>query len=230
LIRDARPDVAFLDVQMPTMTGIDVAASLVGDADAGSPLPLIVFVTAYDAYAVKAFELSACDYLLKPFDASRLSATMQRVQARLGDSPTSAVTGTMVRALLAHVAPANASPIVVKADGRHVFLDPTEVEWIEAVGKDARIHLLVAGASPLVVRESMSSLESRLDATTFLRVHRSAIVNTRQIREVQPWFKGDFVLILRRGTRIVSGRTYRDAVQRLITHGRTADGSLGAAP
>src|SRR5207302_5773173 len=111
-----------------------------------------------------------------------------------------------------------AQPRVVKVEGKHVFLDPTAIEWIEAIGKDCRIHLLGPGAAPpaLVVREAMQSLAQRLERGTFLRVHRSAIVSSRQIREVQPWFRGDYVIILRRGTRVVSGRTYRHVVRALL--------------
>jgi two-component system LytT family response regulator len=193
---------------MPGMSGTDVAAAL-----SRSGAPLVVFVTAYDQYAVRAFELSACDYLLKPFDAGRLGATMERVAARLRGEPHDA--GAAVRELLRRLT--RPEPIVVKLDGRHLFLDAAEIEWIEAVGKDARVHLAApAGTAPLVTRESMNSLEARLDPATFLRVHRSAIVNRRHIRELQPWFKGDYVVILRRGARVTTGRTYRDAVRRLI--------------
>ena len=208
IIERLSPDLAFLDIQMPEMNGIDVAQALSERA----ALPAIVFVTAFDQYAVRAFELCALDYLLKPFDADRLEAAIARARgSRRGADPD--VISAM-RALLARAsAPAN-EPIVFKTDGRHVFLGANEIEWIEAVGKEVRVH---AGASALAVRESMGSVESRLDRAHFLRVHRSAIVNRSHIREVQPWFKGDYVLILRRGTRIVTGRTFRAAVQSLLT-------------
>jgi len=203
------PDLLFLDVQMPRMSGFDVVAAL--DADA---LPLIVFVTAYDRYALRAFEVSACDYLLKPFDADRFANTMRRVLARREEPAQSA--RDAVRSLLAAVRPAGVEQVVVKVDGRHVFLDADEIEWVEAVRKDARLHL---GAKSLVVRESMTSLERRLDPSRFLRVHRSAIVNRAHIREMQPWFKGDYVLIMRSGARIVSGQTYRESARRLLAGG-----------
>jgi len=206
LIRRLQPDLVFLDVQMPGKNGFDVVAAL--DANA---LPLIVFVTAYDTYALRAFEVSACDYLLKPFDAERLSATMRRVVARRDRS--SADEGATLRSLLAHLRATRDEQVVVKSDGRHVFLQPDEIDWIEAVGKDLRLHL---GSNVLVVREPLNSIERRLSPTRFLRVHRSAIVNRTRIREMQPWFKGDYVLILRGGTRIVTGRTYRGVVQKLL--------------
>jgi two-component system, LytTR family, response regulator len=203
------PDLLFLDVQMPRENGFDVVAALDPDT-----LPLIVFVTAYDQYALRAFEVSAVDYLLKPFDADRFGITMRRVLARCEEP--AHTTRDAVRALLTAMRPAGAGQLVVRIDGRHVFLDPGEIEWVEAVRKDARLHL---GARSLLVREPMSSLERRLDPAHFLRVHRSAIVNRTHIREMQPWFKGDYVFIMRTGARVVSGETYRDAVRRLIDHG-----------
>jgi len=209
----ARPDVAFLDVQMPGMTGLEVAAALEAT---GAP-PLVVFVTAYDRYAIQAFEVSACDYLLKPFDAARLDATMRRVHARLAEGRGDSAPGrTELRDLLRLAAGAEPAPIALRVNDRHVFVDPRDIEWIEMDDKAARVHLVSARETPLVVRESMSSLEARLDATRFLRVHRSAIVNRLHVREMQPWFKGEQVLVLRGGARVVTGPTYRDAVLRAL--------------
>jgi two-component system LytT family response regulator len=205
LARRESPDLLFLDVQMPGMSGFDVVAALSPDA-----VPMIVFVTAFDQYALRAFEVSACDYLLKPFDEDRLAITMQRVIDRYdrADRPS----GLELQSLLSQLRGATESQVVVKVDGRHIFLDADEIDWIEADGKDLSIH---AGKSVLRVRESMSSLEGRLPGTRFLRVHRSAMVNRSRVREMQPWFGGDHVLILRDGTRVITGRTYREAVQEL---------------
>ena len=212
LVRNSSPDLLFLDVQMPGMSGLDVIAKL-----DPRKMPLVVFVTAYDQYAIKAFELSACDYLLKPFDARRLGTSIQRVIARRREAGV-ASSAEAIEELLRIAAVRPAQRFAVKVDGRHVFVDPNDVEWVEAIGKECRIYLLGAGASggPLTVRESMQSLEARLERGTFLRVHRSAIVNSRQIREVQPWFRGDYVIILKRGTRVVSGKTYRHVVRALL--------------
>jgi len=208
VVAAARPDVVFLDVQMPGMSGLDVAAAL--DA-AGAP-PLVVFVTAYDRYAIQAFEVSACDYLLKPFDAARLDATVRRVVARLRDTGRpSAELRELLRTLAAEPA-----PLALRVEDRHVFVDPRDIEWIEMDGKEARVHLVAGRGAPLVVRESMRRLEARLDASTFLRVHRSAIVNRHHVREMQPWFKGEQVLVLRGGARVITGPTYSDAVTRLL--------------
>ena len=122
--------------------------------------------------------------------------------------------GAEVRRLVGHLRQSTPQQIIVKSDGRHVFIDLDEIEWIEAMSKDLRLHL---GGRTLVVREAMNSIERRLDPSRFLRVHRSAIVNRSRIREMQPWFKGDYVLILRSGARVVSGRTYRGAVHALLS-------------
>lgn len=208
LARQHSPELVFLDVQMPRGGGFDVVAEL----DQPS-LPLIVFVTAYDQYALRAFEVSACDYLLKPFDAGRFGSTMRRVLARHADP--SLDVRAVVDSLMARVRarPPATQQLVVKADGRHVFLDADDVEWIEAQGKDARIHL---GAKTLIARESLNSLASRLDDDRFVRVHRSAIVNRRHIREAQPWFKGAYVFVMKSGARVTSGKTYRDQMRRLV--------------
>lgn len=204
LIRRDRPDLMFLDVQMPEMTGFDVVTKLASDET-----PIIVFVTAYDRYALKAFEISALDYLLKPFDAARLSTTMTRILARRDRAEYEAALGS----LLSQLRPSADERIVVKVDGRHVFLDAADVSWIEAADKEVRVHV---GGATLSVREAMNSIEQRLDASRFVRVHRSAIVNRAHVREIQPWFKGDYVIILRDGTRVVTGPSYRAAVQQLI--------------
>jgi two-component system LytT family response regulator len=206
VIRQQRPDVVFLDVQMPDASGFDIVSALAPDE-----MPVVVFVTAYDQYALRAFDVSACDYLLKPFDADRLALTMTRVLARHG-SPRDEL-GSAVRALLAHIQQPGGEQIVVKADGRHLFLTSHEIVWMEAVGKDVRIH---TGKSTLTIHESMTSLEQRLAPSRFVRVHRSAIVNRSHVRELQPWYKGNYVLILRDATRIVTGPSYRESVRRLL--------------
>ncbi len=207
LIRETSPDLVFLDIQLPGESGLDVAIQV---ADEPHP-PLIVFVTAYDRYAVRAFELNACDYLLKPLDAGRLKATMERISQRRPDAIIAAVAA--IRALVEGAQPAADARLVFKVDGRHVFVVPNEVEWIEAIGKEMHVY---TNAGVLRVRESMSSLEGRLSPATFIRVHRAAIVNRNHVREVQSWFRGDFAIMLKSGTRVLSGRTHRSAVERLL--------------
>jgi two-component system, LytTR family, response regulator len=206
LVAESSPDLIFLDVQMPGGSGFDVLSAI-----SPQQAPTVVFTTAFDDYALRAFEVSACDYLLKPFDATRLAKTMTRVMA-LGDR-TEKLAQSRLQALLTHLRAPTNDMIVVKADGRHLFLRGTEIEWIEAVGKEIRIHAKVGA---ITTREALSSIEERLDTTQFVRVHRSAIVNRGQIAQVQPWFKGDFVIVLRSGARVVTGPTYRDVVLGLL--------------
>ena len=207
MIANRRPDLVFLDVQMPRMNGFEVIAALPPD---GGPAPLIVFVTAYDEYAIRAFEVSACDYLLKPFDEARLARTMTRVLARSSSGSRelgSRELETVMRSYLAR------SQVVVKVNGRHLFLAADELEWVESAGKELKLHV---GKQVLVTRESMNDLERRLDPDRFIRVHRSFLINRSQVREMQPWFRGEYVLILKNGTKIVTGRTYHEAVRRLV--------------
>ena len=203
MIRDTAADLLFLDVQMSGMNGFDVVARLATDT-----APMIVFVTAFDQYALKAFEVSACDYLLKPFDEGRLGVAVRRLLDRHARADLS--TTATLRRLIAELH--GDQPIVVKVDGRHVFLDPDEIDWVEAHDKDLLIHV---GASKLRVRESMTSFEHRLPDRRFLRVHRSTIVNRSRVREMQRWFQGEYILILKNGTRVVTGPRYREAVHRL---------------
>jgi two-component system LytT family response regulator len=209
LMRAERPDLVFLDVQMPVRNGFEVVAEAADDV-----LPLIVFVTAYDQYALKAFEVSACDYLLKPFDEERLNKTVRRALDRL-DEPARARADALRTLLLETQQPAS-EQVVVKVDGRHVFLDADEIDWIEADGKTVRLHM---GKNCLVVRTALSKLEERLSTMRFLRVHRSIVVNRTRIREIQPWFRGEYVLILRDGTRIVTGRHHSAAIRALTSGG-----------
>jgi two-component system, LytTR family, response regulator len=208
LLDATRADAVFLDVQMPGMSGLDVAARFA----ARDLPPLVVFVTAYDRYAIEAFELSAADYLLKPFDSARLNVAVDRLSHRLENAPAAA---RDLRVLIDRLLPSSQRQVVLKTNGRHLFVEPREIEWIESDGKDARVHF-ASSTAPVVVRESLAGLVERLDPGTFVRVHRSAVVNRHHVREVQPWFKGDFVIVLRRGARVTSGRTYRDTVLRLI--------------
>jgi two-component system, LytTR family, response regulator len=209
LIREAKPDLLFLDVEMPRLNGVEVVAELAPDTT-----PLVVFVTAFDRYALRAFEVDACDYLLKPFDEERLTTTVERVLDRYDRSMPSMQAA--LQSLVAQLRGATNSQIVVKVDGRHVFLDSDEVDWIEVAGKDLKLHV---GQTVLQVREAMTSLARRLPPQ-FLQVHRSAVINRSRLRQMQPWFQGEYLLILRDGTRVVTGRRYRESVQTLVHPGR----------
>lgn len=208
-IRETKPDLVFLDVQMPELDGFDVITEVGTDK-----MPPVIFVTAFDDYAVSAFEFGAFDYLLKPVDHVRFHQTLDRAKNRLREAPTTNV-ATQLAALLRQLRQRDAASnrIGVKVRGRILFLDPDEIYWIQARDDLARIHL-AEGAYD--VREPLSRLEARLPSDRFLRVHRSTIVNTSQVREVQPFDQGDQLLVLRNGKRITTGRSYRKAVQEFL--------------
>jgi two-component system LytT family response regulator len=208
-IRETRPDLVFLDVQMPELDGFDVITEVGTDK-----MPPVIFVTAFDDYAVSAFEFGAFDYLLKPVDHVRFHQTLDRARKRLRESPQAGIAsqlGELLQQLSQRKAASNR--IGVKVNGRILFLDPDEIYWIQARDDLARIHLAETAYD---VREPLSHLEARLPDDRFLRVHRSTIVNTAQVREAQPFDQGDQLLVLRNGKRITTGRSYRKAVQEFL--------------
>ena len=201
-IRRERPDVVFLDVQMPGMDGFAVIEELPGEM-----LPAVVFVTAHDEYAIRAFEVEAIDYLLKPFDRARLRQTLDRVRRQLGRDP--GELAEKLQRLLASRA-GERRPlrrIAIRSGGRIQSLPVDEVHWFEAADNYLKIH--TARAVPLI-RETLAELERRLDPDVFIRIHRSAIVRIESIREVECMFHGDYEVVLRSGTRLPVGRKYRD--------------------
>ena len=208
-ITTERPDLVFLDVQMPGLDGFDVLR-----ATASIHQPFVVFVTAHDEHAIRAFEVQAVDYLLKPVIEARFREAVRRVVARLRGESTADIARQMAQ-FLERVAPAPArgGRIAVKRDGRVNFVRVEDIDWVEADGDLVRVHV---GKEAHTIRETMAQIEAKLPAERFMRVHRSIIVNTERVREVQPWFKGDYVLIMHDGTKLRSGRTYRQPVQALI--------------
>lgn len=208
VIRARKPDLVFLDVNIPGMNGFGVIEEIGVER-----MPAVVFVTAYDQFAVKAFETHAVDYIMKPFDEERFAAALDRARDMLNRRVDGAL-GERLRDLLGEARRRSyAERLAVKAGGRIVFVNIRDIDWIGAEGNYARLH---AGAESHLLRETMSSLESKLDPARFLRVHRSTIVNTDSIAELEPLFQGDYVVILRDGTRLQSSRGYRSNVQGLM--------------
>lgn len=220
-VRAHAPDVLFLDVQMPGDDGLATAHALADTAAAGGPAPAIVFATAHDRYALAAFEVSAVDYLLKPFDARRVREALRRVRARLGGPPASAATlAEQLAALAAQLGaaggptPALAAPrwaerlVVGVARGARV-VPVHEVEWVEAADNYVQVHASGGGG---LLREPLKELERRLDPARFARVHRSALVNLARVRELRPLPSGDYELTLRSGVTVTLSRTFRDGV------------------
>lgn len=208
-IRALKPDLVFLDVQMPGIDGFDVLS------EAGSSTRNVVFVTAHDQYAVRAFDVQALDYLLKPFDRARMQQTLGRVRERLRSGED---LQERLRSFLDQVRPRTGlrDRLMIRSAGRISFLRAADVEWIEAADNYVRIH---AGKETHLIRETMSSLEGELDRRKFVRVHRSAIINVDAITEIRSLFHGDYVIVLRSGIEIPLGRTYRERLEQAL--GRT---------
>jgi two-component system, LytTR family, response regulator len=204
LLKKQTPDLMFLDVQMPEMDGFEVLRAI-----GPKRVPAVVFVTAYDDYALQAFDVNALDYLLKPFDKKRFHEAIERARDRLTDRQ--GVVSERLAALLESVGGnhSNHSRIAVKTGGKVMFVNTGDIDWIEAADNYACLHC--SGVTH-VLRETMSSLEARLDRRTFLRIHRSIIVNVDRIAEMQPWFRGDYLIILKDRTKLKLSRTYREAL------------------
>ena len=208
-IRKLDPDLVFLDVQMPKMDGFDLVQELDPET-----MPSIVFVTAYDRYALRAFEIHALDYLLKPFDEERLDRALTRARDHLGRADHGEEL-SRVLALLEDLGARDRYPdrIAIRRSDRTILQPVAEIDWLEADGKHVKFHV---GDRTFAIREAMSRIERLLDPRMFLRVSRSAIVNVDRIREVQPWFHGDHVIVLQSGEQVTTTRTYRSSVNRLL--------------
>lgn len=206
LVRAAHPDLLFLDIRMPDMDGFDVLGELLSHED--TTIPQVIFTTAYDQYAVRAFEFNAVDYLLKPFTQERLVASIDRVRARSADADQNG----NGRAIDAAAEPYK-SRIVFKSRGRILFLPVKEIRWISA--EENYVRISTANESHLL-RETMARLETRLDPEIFLRVHRSAIVNLHYVKEVKSESDGESMVVLTSGEKVPMSRGYRTRIQKLI--------------
>ena len=200
-IREERPQLVFIDVQMPELDGITVLRQL----DPGE-LPVVVFVTAYDRYAVDAFEVHALDYLLKPFDDARFREALGRAKQRVRQGQLGNL-GQELAALLGAAAPGKyLRRLVIKNGGRVTLLGVDEVDWIEADGDYIKVH---AGKGWHLLRETMKHIETQFDPSRFVRIHRSTIVNVERIKELQPWFRGEYVVKLADGTSLKLSRGFK---------------------
>lgn len=205
-----KPDLVFLDVQMPRLTGFGVCEAL---SAAGGPMPLVIFCTAYDQYALKAFEVHAIDYLLKPFDRERFKKSLDQAREQLRRAK-GAPADARLAALLEDLRPGFKKPdrLVFKADGRVIFVRTDAVDWIEADGNYVRLH---AGTDAHYLRETLARLEAQLPAGKFMRISRSAIVNLDRVKELQPLFYGDYTVILHDGVRLNMSRGFRSQLEQL---------------
>lgn len=210
-IRGKDPDLVFLDVQMPEVDGFEVVRQI-----GAEHMPAVVFVTAHDRYAIQAFEISALDYLLKPVIEERFVKALARAKSRIR-SALSLDANPQIVALLESLATSRRylRRLAVRSAGKTVLVNVEEVDWIGGAENYVELH---AGRANHLLHVRMSALEAALDPTSFLRVHRSIIVNLARIRQLQPAAHGDYVITLRDGTQLKSGRTYAERLQELLSN------------
>ena len=230
MIREVQPDLVCLDVQMPGLDGFGVLRELEGEVT-----PMVLFITAYDEHAQRAFDVHAVDYVLKPLDEERFKAAFERARKQRAHAIAAERLGELletVRRLADGTAPPEArvenngngvgtatthgrygSRILVKQDGRMYFVKTTEIDWIEADRNYVRLHV---GKTAHTIRERISHLEETLDPRLFARIHRSTIVNLNRVREMQQLFSGDYVVMLEDGTKLRLSRHYRDRVEKQV--------------
>lgn len=207
-----RPALLFLDVQMPEIDGFAVLEAL----PTGLRPPGIVFVTAYDVHAIRAFDVNAVDYLLKPYTAERFNEALARARTRLGTGAAAQIEiERLLQAVAARSSPAADRLALKTADGVR-FLRIAEIDWLQADGNHTILH---SGSASLRTREPLSDLEERVAAFGFLRIHRSIVVNVDRIFKLEPWAHGEYLIVLRNGTKLNSGRAYGEHVRALM--GRT---------
>ena len=207
-IRTLRPDLVFLDVQMPEMDGFGVVAEVGAER-----MPAVVFVTAHDRYAIQAFEINAIDYLLKPVTGERFRQALARAKERLDAKPGEGAS-RQILSLLETIAspPRYLKRLAVRSAGKTVFVDVNEIDWIEAAENYVQLH---AGRAGHLIHVTMNTLEKSLDPETFVRIHRSVIVNVQRIKELQPVLHGEYAITLANGVRLQSGRAYNAKLRAL---------------
>lgn len=208
-IEELKPDLVFLDIQIPELDGFGVV-----EAIGVEEMPPVIFVTAFDRYALRAFDVHALDYLLKPYNRERFRKAVERARAQLAHGGGEDL-NERLRSLLETLRPESKhlERLMIKSSGRVFFLRTDELDWIESEGNYLKLH---AGREAHLLRETMSRLASRLDPEKFVRIHRSTIVNIERIKELQPLFSGDYVVVLRDGTQLTLSRSYRDKLLELF--------------
>ena len=207
-IRTYNPDLIFLDIQMPEMDGFEVIRSFESTA-----LPCVIFITAYDQYAIQAFENHALDYLLKPFNRERFKTALNRARDILHNKQLQNVNEQMLRLLTQLENPKKYTDrIVIKSSQRIFFLPVSEIDWLGAAGNYVEIH---SGKETHLIRDTLSHLETTLDSHHFIRIHRSAMVNIDRIQEIQP-DSSDYLIILKSGHKISMSRNYKEKFVKII--------------
>lgn len=213
-----KPDLVFLDIQMPEMNGFEVLETI-----GARKMPAVIFVTAYDEYAIHAFEVNALDYLLKPFSDERFEKALQRAKSQLAQREINDLSQKLIALVgdYKEEPPANiqtsksnyTTRFMIKAGGRISFIKVDEIDWIEAADYYVKLH---TGRKSHLIRETMNVLEKKLDPRAFIRIHRSTIVNIERIKELQPHFNGDYIVVLNDGTELKLSRTRREQLHALL--------------
>jgi two-component system LytT family response regulator len=204
-----RPDLVFLDVQMPELDGFAVV-----DRVGIEQMPATIFVTAYDQYALAAFDANALDYLLKPFGKARFNRALGRARERLAGGPDREVLRRFLQAIDGHKKHVDRVPVM--ENGRIVFVKTRDIHWIESAGNYARLHV---ASGHHEIRETLTSLEGKLNSREFVRIHRSIIVNLHYVKEVHPWFHGYHLVLLENGQELRMSRYQKEVAERLGLHG-----------
>jgi two-component system LytT family response regulator len=219
LIRKHSPDLVFLDIQMPELDGFGVLENIEAEQ-----LPAIVFVTAFDQYALKAFEFHALDYLLKPFDDARFEKALRQAKLQVEQRALNDLSQRLVALLAGRetITPERAVPqylsrLLIKSAGRVFFLKTDEIDYVQAEDYYVKLHVSRKGH---LLRETMNEMEAKLDPAKFLRIHRSTIVNIERIRELQQHFNGEYIVLLQDGTELKLSRSRREQLQTLLKSGR----------
>lgn len=209
-LKQEMPEVLFVDVQMPGLDGFDVVSAVPEDQ-----LPVTVFVTAYGEYALRAFEVHAFDYLLKPFDEERFKSVLRRVLAqvaRMRREPLDQRLSMLMEHVASHSRP-EFDRIAVREAGRVLFVKTDKIDWVEAADNYVCLH---CAGDVHTLRDTMTSLEARLDPARFVRIHRSSIVNIDRVKELQPWFRGDYRVILQDGQTLILSRNFRERLRQRL--------------
>jgi two-component system, LytTR family, response regulator len=210
-IEENRPDLLFLDIEMPELNGFEVLQEI-----RVAPMPAVVFVTAYDKYAIQAFEAHALDYLLKPFDFERFERTLQRARKQIAASRNGELNEKLIQILQSRKSePKFLDRLAIKSRGRVIFLRTDEITWIEAAGNYLELH---TGKESHLIREPISDFEQRLNPERFIRIHRSCIVNVESIKELQPGFGGEYLVVMNDGQQLTASRGYRERLQQLLSN------------